>query len=82
MDSTILYLKPNEEIYEEIIANLIRDRNEIENIRDGKKKKLDFDRKYFILLSILSVMSLGIAITSLILDLQLLKLNNNLSCKF
>jgi hypothetical protein len=78
MDSTILYLKPNEEIYEEIIANLIRDRNEI----DGKKKKLDFDRKYFILLSILSVMSLGIAITSLILDLQLLKLNNNLSCKF
>jgi hypothetical protein len=64
MDSKIFYLKPNEEIYEEIIADLFRYRNEI----DGKKKKLDFDRKYFILLSILSVMSLGIAITSLILN--------------
>ena len=63
MNSEIFYLKPDEEIYEEIIADLIRDRKEIEL----KKKKLDFNRKYLIVLSILSTISIGIAIVSLIL---------------
>ena len=66
MNSKIFYLKPDEEIYEEIKADLIRDRKEIEL----KKKKLDFNRKYLIVLSILSTISIGIAIVSLILFLQ------------
>ena len=66
MNSKIFYLKPDEEIYEEIKADLIRDRKEIEL----KKKKLDFNRKYLIVLSILSTISIGIAIVSLILILQ------------
>ena len=68
-------LKPDEEIYEEIMADLIRDRNEIEL----KKKKLDLERKYFIILLILAIILLGIMIASLILNIQQQIIINSLS---
>ncbi len=38
-----IYFKPDEELHEEIIADLIRDKNEIE----FKKKKIRFCKKIF-----------------------------------
>ena len=73
-----IYLKPDEEIYEEIMADLIRDEKEIEL----KKKKLDLERKCFIILLILSTISLGIAIVSLILNIQQQILINSLISTF
>jgi hypothetical protein len=71
-----IYFKPDEELHEEIIADLIRDKNEIE----FKRKKLDFERKYLINLSILTAILFGIMITLLILNLEQQKLIYSLSC--
>jgi hypothetical protein len=61
-------LKPDEEI----MADLMRDREEIEL----KKKKLDLERKYFIILLILSIILVG---NMLILIIQQQILINSLS---
>ena len=78
MEFEQIYILPDNQAYEKEVLDLIKGISEIES----KREEFKFNRKLFILMSILTIILLGVCIGNFVVILQLKNLIENLKSLF